>query len=92
MIGVNILFRSRRRIQSSMLLGFVFLLLSGGIGCDDIRRTETGSVLLTPGEFVIPKLAAGETVEREVVLKNVGAGTLRIINLEGAFPNDFDLY
>jgi hypothetical protein len=62
------------------------------VGCDDLRRTDTGSVLLTPAEFVIPKLAAGEEVEREVLLKNVGAGVLRLINIEGAFSTDFDLY
>ena len=83
--------RSGFHLPFLMILSLAGLGL-GVVGCDDIRRTETGSVLLTPGEFVIPKLAAGESVEREVVLKNVGAGTLRVINLEGAFPNEFDLY
>ncbi len=80
-------------ISGGAVAAFVFLLVAvAGVGCGELRATKTGTLVLEPDEFVIPKLAAGESIEREVVARNVGTGVLRMINFRGAFSNDFDLY
>ena len=62
-------------------------------GCDDgLRSNETAAIQIDPERFIITKLRPGERTEQSLTVKNVGAGVLRMINLQGEFGLEYDLY
>ena len=79
-------------IRQLPLLGL--LISIGALSCDEgLRAEQTGTIQVSPPRFIIPKVAPGESPTLEpVVVRNVGAGTLRIINLRGEFGSEYDLY
>ena len=61
--------------------------------CDEgLRAEQTGTVQLSAPSFVIPKKVPGETAEQSIDVRNVGTGILRIINIDGQFGTEYDLY
>ena len=66
-----------------------------GLGCTDdgVSDSETPSLQISPSRaFRFPKLVEGEASEYQVQLKSVGAGELRITNIQGDFGPEFELY
>ena len=72
-----------------LLVGLSVLVFS----CDEgLRAEQTGTVQLSAPSFVIPKKVPGETAEQSIDVRNVGTGILRIINIDGQFGSEYDLY
>jgi len=62
-------------------------------GCDDsIRNSAFSSLQVTPEEVSFPKVSVGESAERKVKVENIGAGDLKIANLDTTLSNEFAIY
>ncbi len=64
----------------------------GGADGSGIRAASFGEVVLEPSSFRFPILSVGDSAERKVVVRNVGAGVLSLARFAPEFSTEYSLY
>ena len=57
-----------------------------------LAEAKPGVAQLDPDKFQFPKLAVGQSEDREVTLTNVGEGVIAVKSIQGRFAGEFELF
>lgn len=78
-------------LRSLSLLSVLLLLFLGLSACSGIEEGQSPSLSVSPSTIALGSPRVGQTVERELTLRNEGAGTLKIeqISVRGARAGEF---
>ncbi len=88
----------RRALSALASLALVSSVGVFAVGCGvegdagGIRAAAFGEVELEPSSFRFPKISVGDTAERTVVIRNVGAGDLKLAGIQAEFSREYSLY
>ncbi len=86
---------TKSRMHSRSLRAMPLILAAVGmlVGCDETIRNEAFSSLQVIPEMIsFPKVSVGESAERTVTVENIGAGDLKIANLDTNLSGEFGIY